>query len=93
MTRIQGIIIPVAWDDEGNVAEAGIETFDEEFFLIDPSFEISRIKILLRQAVEISGCIVVAPGKKTIRVGRITPIKKTGTHRYPDPEPNSMSVP
>jgi hypothetical protein len=93
MTRIKGIIIPFAWDDEGNVAQAGIETFDEEFFLIDPTFEISRIKTLLRQAVEISGRIVVAPGKKTIRVDRITPIKKTGINRCLDPEPNSMSFP
>jgi hypothetical protein len=93
MTRIQGIIIPVAWDAHGNVAEVGIETFGEELFLIDPTFGISRIKLLLRQAVEVSGRIVEATGKKTIRVDHITPLKNNGTHRSLDFESNSVTIP
>jgi hypothetical protein len=77
MIRIQGILIPVAWDDAGRIAELGIETFGEEFYLIDPASDYSRIRTLLRRPVEITGRIIQAPGRKMVRIDRITPLEKT----------------
>jgi hypothetical protein len=76
MIQVQGIIIPVAWDENGNVSEVGIETFDENFYLIDSSFELVQAKMLLRHAVEIFGILTKASDKKLIRVHRIRPIQK-----------------
>ena len=68
MIFIRGIIIPVTWDDEGNVSGLGIETFDEDFYLIEPLHCLDRLKPLLRRQVELSGALNRVAGKKAISV-------------------------
>ena len=76
MIQVQGIIVPVAWDENGNVSQVGIETFDENFYQIDPTFDLAQAKVLLRESVEIFGIVLKRPGKKLIRVHRISRIQK-----------------
>ena len=71
MVYIRGIIVPVNWDENGNVAGFGIETFDEDFYLIDGPREAGRLKQLLREEVELGGDIHLVSGKKTLNVREI----------------------
>ena len=71
MVYVQGIIVPVNWDEDGNVAGFGIETFDEDFYLIDGPREVGRLKQLMREEVEVGGDIHLISGKKIITVREI----------------------
>jgi hypothetical protein len=75
MVYVRGIIVPVNWDENGNVAGLGIETFDEDFYLIDALREIGRLKQLMREEVEIGGDIHLLYGKKIISVREIRVLK------------------
>jgi hypothetical protein len=68
MVYVRGIIVPVKWDENGNVAGFGIETFDEDFYLIDGPREVGRLKQVMRQEVELGGDIHLISGKKIINV-------------------------
>jgi hypothetical protein len=71
MVYVRGIIVPVKWDENGNVAGFGIETFDEDFYFIDGSREVGRLKQLMREEVELGGDIHLVSGKKTLNVREI----------------------
>jgi hypothetical protein len=71
MVYLRGIIVPVNWDENGNVAGFGIETFDEDFYLIDGIDEIARLKQLMREEVELGGNIHLISGKKIINIREI----------------------
>jgi hypothetical protein len=76
MVRVTGIIIPVDWDDQGNVAHLGIETFDEDFYLIAAETEgFHQLKRLLRKEVELFGTVGRNPTGKVIRVTKYGPIE------------------
>jgi len=76
MVRVTGIIVPVDWDDEGNVAHLGIETFGEDFYLITAEAEgFRQLRRLLRKEVELFGHVHQAGGGKSIRVVRYAPIE------------------
>jgi hypothetical protein len=68
MVYVRGIIIPVSWDDRGDVADLGIETFDEDLYLIDGRDDMTRLRGLLRSEVEIGGVVRRTSGRKIIRV-------------------------
>lgn len=78
MIHIRGIIVPVNWDEGGNVAGLGIETFDEDFFLIDNRLELDELMGLVQEAVELDGNLIRKSGKKIISVHEIRRIKATG---------------
>ena len=75
MVYLRGIIVPVKWDENGNVAGFGIETFDENFYLIDGIEEVARLKRLLREEVELGGDIQVISSKKIISIKEIRILK------------------
>ncbi len=75
MVHIRGIIVPVKWDEKGNVAGLGIETFDEDFFLIDNRSEICDLTGLMQETVEIVGNLVRKSGKKMISVLEVRRLK------------------
>lgn len=68
MVYLRGIVVPVKWDENGNVAGFGIETFDEDFYLLDGIDEVGRLKQLMREEVELGGDIHVIFGKKIINI-------------------------
>ena len=68
MVYVRGIIVPVKWDENGNVVGFGIETFDEDFYLIYGPREVGRFKQLMREEVELGGDIHLISGKKIISV-------------------------
>ena len=66
--HIQGLIIPVAWDEKGNVLAVAISTFDEDEYLIDRDEKGEQLLGLLREEVKVSGVVGLKDGVKTIKV-------------------------
>jgi hypothetical protein len=65
---INGIIIPVAWDVEGNVTKAAISTFKEEEYLIEENETGKKLLSLIQKVVEVRGVVKVEAGNKIIAV-------------------------
>ena len=68
MICLEGIIIPVAWDNKGNVVDLAIATRDEREYLITDKDQIARLKPLLRQEVELKGSVHTKKGTCFIKV-------------------------
>ena len=77
MIHIRGIIVPVKWDERGNIAGLGIETFDEDFFLIGNRSNVYDLIALIQEAVEVGGNLIRRSGKKIINVLEVRRIKAT----------------
>ena len=68
MVCIKGIVIPAAWDQDGNIISLAIATDDEEEYLIDTHQRITKLISLLRQEVVVNGTIKQTGKNKIIRV-------------------------
>ncbi len=68
MVCVKGIVIPAAWDQSGNIVSLAIATDDEQEYLIDDHQRISKLKLLLRQEVVVTGTIRQTDKNKIIRV-------------------------
>ena len=71
MSCIKGIIIPAAWDKEGNAISLAIATDDEKEYLIDSLQGFSELLALLRQEVIATGTIKLTDKNWVIRVKSI----------------------
>ena len=68
-TTIKGLIIPVNWDEKGNVTATAISTHLEEEYLVDDNARGEELIAFLRQRAKVSGFIIEkAKGKKVITV-------------------------
>lgn len=65
---IRGIIIPVDWDQAGNVVKAAILTGDEGEYLIEENTGSQQLFYLLRREVEVRGVVREEAGSKIISV-------------------------
>jgi len=69
LTTVRGLVIPVDWDDRGNVIAAAISTHLEEEYLVEQNAWGEALLAFLRQRVKVSGSIVLKEdGKKFITV-------------------------
>ena len=68
MICLKGIVIPAAWDQNGNIISLAIATDDEQEYLIDSRQRIAKLISLLRQEVVVSGTIKQSEKNKIIRV-------------------------
>lgn len=75
MICIEGIIVPANWDNRGNIVDLAIATRDEKEYLITDKDQITRLKPLLRQQVEIEGIIQTQEGKRIIKVKKFSKLK------------------
>ena len=66
---MRGLVVPVDWDDKGNVIATAISTHLEEEYLVDQNAWGEALLAFLRQRVKVSGSIIVKEdGKKVITV-------------------------
>ena len=65
---IKGILIPVDWDDKGNVTKAAILTANEDEYIVEEKEKGKKLLGLMQQAVEVSGVVREKAGKKMITV-------------------------
>jgi len=69
LKTVRGLVIPVDWDDKGNVTATAISTHLEEEYLVDQNAWGEALLAFLRQRVKVSGSVVLqAGGKKVITV-------------------------
>ena len=71
MVILKGIVIPAAWDINGNIVKLAIATGDEQEYLIENHRKIAQFKSLLRQEVIVSGSIRDRKDYKAIQVTSI----------------------
>lgn len=71
MSCIKGIIIPAAWDKEGNAISLAIATDDEKEYLIDSHQSFAELLALLRQEVIATGTTKRTDKNWVIRVKSI----------------------
>jgi len=69
LTTVRGLVVPVDWDDKGNVTATAISTHLEEEYLVDQNAWGEALLAFVRQRVKVSGSIVQREdGKKVIIV-------------------------
>lgn len=69
LTTIRGLIIPVDWDDRGNIVAAAVSTYFEEEYFIDQNPWGEELLAFVRQRVKASGIVRKDKnGKKIITV-------------------------
>jgi len=76
LNKIQGLIIPVAWDEEGNSLSVAVATFDEDEYLVHKDEKGDHLLGLLRREVEVTGVVGIKDGIKTIKVSKYLLVKK-----------------
>jgi hypothetical protein len=54
---IRGIVIPVAWDEKGDVTSVAIATYHEEKYLVADNLTGLRLMCLLKKRVVVDGVI------------------------------------
>lgn len=69
LTTIRGLIIPVDWDDRGNIIAAAVSTYFEEEYFIDQNPWGEELLAFVRERVKASGIVREDKhGKKIITV-------------------------
>ena len=72
MISINGIIIPVSWDANGNITGMAIATHKEEEYYIESDDKSAKLRSLLRQEVRITGVLKSKGEQKIIKIKKIT---------------------
>jgi hypothetical protein len=67
-TTIQGIVIPVAWDEDGFAVTLAVVTYREERFIVADTPVGWKLKAFLRKKVSVEGFIATDDGQRTITV-------------------------
>jgi hypothetical protein len=68
LMRGRGVIIPVEWDENGNVVVIAISTHGEEEYVIEDEGKGEELKALIRQEVEVFGEVRKRDAKRFIKV-------------------------
>ncbi len=66
--NIKGILIPVDWDNKGNVIRAAIFSANEEEYIVEENEKGKKLYGLMQQVVEIKGLMREEAGRKIITV-------------------------
>ena len=66
LATIRGLVIPVDWDEKGNVTATAISTHLEEEYLVEQNAWGESLLAFLRQRVKVSGSIAVMEGGKKV---------------------------
>ena len=66
---IRGLLVPIDWDEKGNITEIAVSTYFEEEYLIEKSVREEALLPFLRQKVKVIGFVRMdARGRKVVRV-------------------------
>lgn len=79
LMRGRGVIIPVEWDENGNVAGIAISTHGEDEYVIEDEGKEEELKALIRQEVEVFGEARRRDGKKYVKVTKYKVRKGNGS--------------
>ena len=79
LMRGRGVIIPVEWDENGNVVAIAISTHGEDEYVIEDEGKGEELKALIRQEVEVFGEVRRRDGKRFIKVTKYKVRKGNGS--------------
>ena len=66
---IRGLLVPVDWDEEGNITEIAVSTYFEEEYLIEKNARGEEMLPFLRQKVKVIGLVRMNDsGRRVVRV-------------------------
>jgi hypothetical protein len=65
---IKGILIPVDWDDKGNVIKAAILTANEDEYIVEENEKGKKMLRLMQRVVKVGGVVREEAGNKLIKV-------------------------
>jgi hypothetical protein len=66
---IRGLLVPIDWDEKGNITEIAVSTYFEEEYLIEKNVRGEEMLPFLRQKVKVIGFVKMDEGgKKVVRV-------------------------
>ncbi len=66
---IRGLLVPVDWDEKGNITEIAVSTYFEEEYLIEKNVREEALLPFLRQKVKVIGFVRMDErGRKVVRV-------------------------
>lgn len=68
MSMIRGVVIPMEWDEQGNVVSIAISSHDETEYLVEKGGRGSELLALVRKEVEVGGDIREEDHRKVIKV-------------------------
>lgn len=72
VTNIRGVVIPTAWDDQGNVTGIAISSHDENEYQVDHKGKGPELLLHIRKEVEAAGVVREEEGKKIVRIRKYT---------------------
>ena len=72
VTKIRGVVIPTAWDDQGNVTGIAISSHDENEYQVDHKGKGPELLLHIRKEVEAAGVVREEEGKKIVRIRKYT---------------------
>lgn len=70
MQTIRGVVIPMDWDEHGNVVSIAISSHDETEYLVDKDGKGRELLAFIRKEVEVGGEVKEEDHRKAIRVKR-----------------------
>jgi len=79
LMRGRGVIIPVEWDENGNVVAIAISTHGEDEYVIEDEGKGTELKDLVRQEVEVFGEVRRINAKRFIKVKKYKVRKGNGS--------------
>ncbi|MDF1594212.1 MAG: hypothetical protein P1P89_22100 [Desulfobacterales bacterium] len=68
MHKIQGVVVPRTWDENGRVVAITILTHDEDEYHVESDGRGKELKTFIRENVEVLGTVKPQDGIKVIQV-------------------------
>ena len=66
---IRGLLVPIDWDEKGNITEIAVSTYFEEEYLIEKNVREEALLPFLRQKVKVIGFVKMDErGRRVVRV-------------------------
>jgi hypothetical protein len=70
MRVIRGVVIPMDWDDQGNVVQIAISSHDEMEYMVEREGKGLELLAFIRKEVEVGGEIKEKNDNKVIKVNK-----------------------
>ena len=79
LTKLRGIVVPIAWDDLGDITAIAISTWDEDEYVVDFAGKGKELLSHIRDEVEVTGRTRAEDNTKIIVVKELSLKQSLGT--------------
>ena len=92
-TKIRGVVVPMAWDDRGNVVAIALSTHDEHEYAIDRGGKGEELLSLIRKEIVANGIVTEKGKKKVIKIVNYSVRKGRVSEEGPTRQPPKAADP